>query len=389
MKKINILGVNLAIAKKTEIHNFIRAALFGHRARQIVTPNPEFLLAAQKDKAFWRVLNNADLAVPDGFGLKCAAWLKGVNLTRFPGSDLMLEILKLAEAQKARVAIVNRQDGLSSEQAIRQVLRQRFPKLNFVIKSLPKKDSADDAQWLKNFGPKILLVNFGAPEQDKFIVNIKDQLPSLKLAMGVGGSFDFLTNKRVRAPKLFRALGLEWLWRLLIQPKRIKRIFNAVIIFSLTAAVWRIRSFFYRPSIVAMIITPQKEVLLLNRLGPRDYWGLPQGGIDGLESAEQAAKRETFEETGLKNIKILASFKNIFKYRWPSSYTNSGYKGEKQTLFIISYNGPLLVVKVSPDEHKAYKWVRLDRLAAESGKVHETAYKLFLEKLKTVKDIGY
>lgn len=385
MKKINILGVNLIVTNKTEIKNYLRAALFGHKARQIVTPNPEFLLAAQKDKAFWRILNNADLAVPDGFGLKCAAWLKGVNLTRFPGADLMLEILKLAESQKARVAIVNWQNGLSSEQEIKQVLHLRFSRLNFVIKSLPKKDIADDLVWLKNFGPKILLVNFGAPEQDKFIANIKNSLPSLKLAMGVGGSFDFLTKKRARAPKFFRALGLEWLWRLLIQPSRFKRIFNAVVVFSVQAVAWQWRSFFLRPNAVAMIITPKKEILLLNRLGSRDYWGLPQGGIDTHESAAQAVKREIFEETGLKNIKILASFKNIFKYHWPSSYTNRGYKGQKQTLFIVSYNGPLSAVKVSSDEHKAYKWVPLEQLISASGRVHEDAYRLFLEKLKIVK----
>jgi N-acetylglucosaminyldiphosphoundecaprenol N-acetyl-beta-D-mannosaminyltransferase len=86
---------------------------------------------------------------------------------------------------------------------------------------------------------QILFSNFGAPEQDKFIASLKDYDNDLKLAMGVGGSFDFISGKITRAPKWARRIGLEWLWRLMMQPKRIGRIIKSVVIFPIRILINR------------------------------------------------------------------------------------------------------------------------------------------------------
>jgi glutamyl-tRNA synthetase len=77
----------------------------------------------------------------------------------------------------------------------------------------------------------IVLCNFGAPEQELFLMKLKDNSGDIRFAMGVGGSFDYLTGKQKRAPKWLRVIGLEWLWRLILQPKRFKRIWNATVVF--------------------------------------------------------------------------------------------------------------------------------------------------------------
>jgi N-acetylglucosaminyldiphosphoundecaprenol N-acetyl-beta-D-mannosaminyltransferase len=85
---------------------------------------------------------------------------------------------------------------------------------------------------LKDSKPDIILVAFGSPAQEFWIDTFKVDLEHTKIAVGIGGTFDFWTGKTTRAPKAFRSLGLEWLWRLLTQPKRAKRIYNAVVVYS-------------------------------------------------------------------------------------------------------------------------------------------------------------
>ncbi len=395
-ERISILGIPLDNLSRQELKRRINSILIERSHRQVVTPNPEFLLMAQKDPEFFSVLRQADLSVPDGFGLRIAAWIGGSNLTRIPGSDIVTYLLKLAEAKGYRIGIVNWKDGLSSEADIAKSLSERYPNLRFQIENINREEYGTPLNRLREFKPLILLAALGAPWQDIFIYRRKRDLPSVRLAMGIGGSLDFITGKAKRAPKLFRALGFEWFWRLALHPVskrskkhsaevfssrwRFKRIFNAVVIFPLTAIRWRLRRFRYRPNVVALIINRFGEALILNRVGERDYWGLPQGGVEPGESLEKAARREVFEETGIKRIRILASFENICSYTWPKHYTNSGYKGQRQTLFIARYYGSRHAVKLSPYEHKEYKWVKLKDLLKAASPVHATNYTLFLEK---------
>ncbi|MFZ1720550.1 MAG: WecB/TagA/CpsF family glycosyltransferase, partial [Candidatus Moraniibacteriota bacterium] len=91
--------------------------------------------------------------------------------------------------------------------------------------------NSDDTPQLPVAGYQLLFSNFRAPHQEFFIAKFKDKVSELRIGIGVGGAFDFLTGKRKRAPKWLRAIGLEWLWRVIQQPSRIRRIWNAVIVF--------------------------------------------------------------------------------------------------------------------------------------------------------------
>jgi len=92
-------------------------------------------------------------------------------------------------------------------------------------------DADQIIQAVNTSGAKLLLVAYGAPKQDLWIAKHLSKMPTVRVAIGVGGTFDFLSGTIKRAPRWLRSLGLEWLWRLILQPWRIKRIWTAVVIF--------------------------------------------------------------------------------------------------------------------------------------------------------------
>src|SRR6056297_2587593 len=130
MKKVNILGLNISQLKKVKVLEEIRKFLTGQDKHYIVTPNPEIILKATGDEELFYIINQADLAPPDGIGLFFAGLLMGKILTRYPGSDLTREILKVAREKKLRVVIVNSGQGLTKSERIRKKIAQKFPGLD-------------------------------------------------------------------------------------------------------------------------------------------------------------------------------------------------------------------------------------------------------------------
>ncbi len=242
MDKINILGVNITKAGRQEVLEKIYGFLTHGRQHQIVTPNPEIILTATgHDEELFYILNKADLAVPDGVGLKLASWLLGKNLIRITGADLLKDILAMAEEQSRRVAVFNWRSGLSSTRDILQALTVHYPKLQALVIDVERQTVMDEQilARAREFAPEIIFSTSGAPYQEKFIFHALPELKTVRLGMGVGGSFDFLSGRIKRAPQWLRRLGLEWLWRLIKQPKRWQRIFNAVIVFPYKFLLWR------------------------------------------------------------------------------------------------------------------------------------------------------
>ncbi len=379
-KKVSILGVSLDNLTTTELKKRLIDILIHRRRSQIVTPNPEFLLLAEKHQEFYAVLRDAALSIPDGIGLKFAAWVKGVNLKRFTGVSVVSGLLQFAAHKGLRVAVLNWKEGLSSDDDIRSALAVKYPKLQFYIDSLSREEVYNFSS-LKKFKPDILFTALGAPWQDIFIYRHRRDLPSLRLGMGVGGSFDYITKRMPRPPRIFRFLGFEWLWRLLMKPKtRWKRIWQSVVVFPWKIINWEFRRFRYRPNVVGLVINRFGETLILNARGKGDYWGLPQGGVDGGEDKEQAVRREIFEETGLRDLSLEARFDNIYRYEWSKPYDYKGYKGQQQSLFILRYHGERQAVAINPFEHKAFRWVKIENLLSATSPVHKKQYQLFLQK---------
>ncbi len=227
---MRIFGIPIDNLSQREVLWYIHRAMESPGYHRIATVNPEFLLLARKDKKLKQALLSADLRLADGVGITWAFALQGENLkARLPGADLLDAIVRLAVTHNYRVYCAVREGGLSSWNDVRLALQKKYPALEVSGKDF-------DPHSLSTYEPRaisaeILLCNFGAPAQELFLAQYADVGTSLRLAIGVGGSFDYLTQKIRRAPKTWQKMGLEWLWRLKEQPQRLPRTFLSVCVF--------------------------------------------------------------------------------------------------------------------------------------------------------------
>lgn len=223
MKK-EILGVKIDDITLNEAVSQMEKWICNGGKHYIVTPNPEFLVEAYKDRDFKDILNKADLAIPDGVGLKLA----GVK-NRTSGVDLMEKLIVKSSEKGLTVSFLGGKDGVAERLAER--LKRIYQNTSVAFAESGGKVSKDgeteDGKKLNIPPSDILFVAFGPPKQEKWIVKNLPKIP-VKVAIGVGGAFDYLSGKVPRAPGWIRDLGFEWLFRLLVQPWRIKRQFTII-----------------------------------------------------------------------------------------------------------------------------------------------------------------
>jgi len=398
MENINILGINISNIDKKTVLRKIEQFLTDGKQHYIVTPNPEIILESRKSEEFFHILNSADISIPDGIGLKFAAWMMGRNINRITGADLTEDILKMAEEKNLKVAIFNLKRGLSDEIDIRNMLKEKYPKLSFAIEEIDKEWEMPYYQKINIFKPDMIFVTLGAPYQEKFIYHQLPKMPYIKLGIGVGGAFDFLTGKVKRAPGLMRVIGLEWLWRLIRQPKkRSGRIYNAVMVFPWKIIKARfIYPFFYRPNVACFLFKKEgdaRKVLIVERGHERGHWQLPQGGTDG-EDIRTAGVRELSEELNTTALKPVAVFRNVHKYKFgdclgkfdTDKKSALGFKGQKQGLLIAEFIGKDDDIKVNFWDHSDWKWVNVDDFPDSVSPIRKVSAEKFLEKFNEVFD---
>jgi N-acetylglucosaminyldiphosphoundecaprenol N-acetyl-beta-D-mannosaminyltransferase len=240
-----IFGVRLdELASVEQLRGVATGFLDGDRAFRIFTPNPEILLFAREDTEYADVLRSADLALPDGTGVAIVQTLRnGRSVRRWPGVEIAALLLRLAAERGETVAFV----GGTPEVAERSAARWRaLPGLKVVTagagatigedglaRPADREDEIVDA--IRSAAPTIALVGLGAPKQERWIERHADDFPSVRIMIGVGGAFDMWAGSKRRAPRAFRTLGLEWLWRLALEPRRLPRILRATVVFPVLA----------------------------------------------------------------------------------------------------------------------------------------------------------
>lgn len=223
--RLHILGVPIDAATFASMLDTIAAWITADTGtHQICTASPEFVMIAQDDPAFMQVLHTADLCVADGVGLLFAARYLGQPLPeRVTGSDGVPLIAARAAREGWKLFFLGAAPGVAEEAAARLIAQH--PNLNIVgtYAGSPASEEEDTIIELVNASDAdILLVAYGAPRQDQWIARNRDRF-QVSMAMGVGGAFDFIAGRVPRAPRWMRRLALEWLFRLIRQPWRWRR----------------------------------------------------------------------------------------------------------------------------------------------------------------------
>lgn len=192
--------------------------------RHVCTVNPEFIMIARQDPIFFQILRRAALCVPDGIGLLWASRRLGNPIVeRVTGSDGLPLIARHASDRGWRIFFLGAGEGIA--RAAAEILCQRHSELQIAgtYAGSPAEDEEDDIVAMINAAQAdILFVAYGAPQQDKWIARNLPRL-NVSVAMGIGGSLDFIAGTVPRAPEWMRRRGLEWCYRLLRQPWRFRR----------------------------------------------------------------------------------------------------------------------------------------------------------------------
>lgn len=222
MKKENYLGVDVCATDMGKVLNEIDAIIKNRKPSFLVAINPEKIMKTQKDEKLKELINSADLQIPDGIGIVYASkFKKGDIKKRVTGIDLMQNICDMSAKKGYRVFLLGAKPGVAEEAS--KILMERYAGLNIVgTRDGYFKEDEEVVNYIKTFSPDILFIAMGSPKQEYWIKKNMGAL-NIPFLMGVGGSYDVICGNIKRAPKWMCSMGLEWLYRLIKEPWRIKR----------------------------------------------------------------------------------------------------------------------------------------------------------------------
>lgn len=220
MSRADILGVQFDCMTPGQAADAALALTGGAR---VVTPNPEIVMAAREDPQLMEIINSSDIVAADGIGIIYAAKILGRKLPgRVTGIGLSALIFERLAPVHGKVYLFGAKPGVA--EAAGENLRKTYPGLE--IAGCHDGYFDDDTEIIRDINacsPDVLLVCLGAPKQEKWMASRKG-IVSAKLMMGLGGALDVYAGTVKRAPVFFQKLGLEWLYRVITQPSRFKRI---------------------------------------------------------------------------------------------------------------------------------------------------------------------
>lgn len=229
MKHNKLLGITLPMNSREEIlEKILKNNNDKSKYTMVFSLNPEILVEMEKDPDFKKIARKAQIRILDGVGIVLAARINGLRVgDRYTGVDLMNDVLEQASKHSLRVMLIGGEQKLAEQ--IAECYSDKNPRLEiFGIQGIKDVTKATEEEERLIFSivadrkPHIVFVAFGSPFQEKWLYRNQAHFKGMVVA-GVGGAFDFLSGRIPRAPRFVRLLGLEWLFRLIIQPWRIKR----------------------------------------------------------------------------------------------------------------------------------------------------------------------
>ncbi len=221
-----ILGVAFSKMTMQESLLFFEKRLDKEIPTHIVTANPEIVMYGNHHPDYLQLLQKVDIVIPDGIGVLIASkkWGKAAIPERVAGFDLLLELMKVANEKGSKVFLLGADEEVNEASFKR--LEEDYPNAKLVGRYngfFKKNEEEHVLNRIMETKPDILFVALGFPKQEEWIAIHKDTL-HIPIMMGVGGSFDVLAGKVKRAPLIWQKIGLEWLYRVLQEPRRWKRV---------------------------------------------------------------------------------------------------------------------------------------------------------------------
>lgn len=223
VNKVNVLGIKFSDIDDDSLMSCLIDAINGKGNIRIVTPNPEIVMAANKDEFLKKLINDSELVLKDGIGIKIAEKIKKVEgKKRQTGIETLEKILRLSDERNLSVYFVGAKEEIL-QKAIKNI-KEKFS--NIVISGSHngyfKEDSEEERKIFKDIAdkkPDVLVCAMGFPKQEIFLSKTDEP----KISIGCGGSLDVYSGVVKRSPKWMQKAGLEWFYRLVKEPKRIKR----------------------------------------------------------------------------------------------------------------------------------------------------------------------
>jgi len=214
-----------------EFNRLLKNKLEKNKKTFVVTANPETFMMCENDDELRGLLEDKNtILVPDGIGIVKAAKMIGCPVKeRITGIDLAVKLLEYGNDLKKNIYLFGSKQEVID--LMKQVLERDYPNLKIVGTSNGyEKDKDKVFEKISKVNPDIVLVALGIPLQEKLIYKHLDKFEK-GIFVGVGGSFDVISGYKKRAPKIFIKLNLEWLYRIITEPKRIKRFWNSNVKF--------------------------------------------------------------------------------------------------------------------------------------------------------------
>lgn len=234
-----ILNIKLDSTSENQVLKLIREKVLQKQKFIVFTPNPEIILSAQSDPDLASILNSADLSIPDGVGLKLAE----PSLTIIKGRELMVKLFELGQESNLKIFLLGASSQVNKKSL--KLMKTKYPHAKVKGSPGPYLDKNANPISTKDiflekeiiikineFKPDFLFVAFGTPKEQKWIAKHVQEL-NASCIMEVGGSLDYFSGATKLPPAVFSKVGLEWLWRLIQEPLRFGRIFNALVLFPL------------------------------------------------------------------------------------------------------------------------------------------------------------
>jgi len=223
--RVNVLSIGFDRLDLTSAAEHVAERHSRDERTFVITANPEFVMLSRRDRELGAIARAADLVVADGTGVLLASRLLGDPLpSRVPGRLLVPAILGRIAPLGASIFLLGAGPGVAERAGAE--LARRIPGLRVAGTYAGTPSPAEDdaiRERIRAAAPRVLLVAYGMPAQERWIARNLPQLPSLRVAIGVGGVFDQLAGRVRLPPAMIHAVGFEWLWRLAFEPRRWRR----------------------------------------------------------------------------------------------------------------------------------------------------------------------